>query len=180
MGTTLNVAHMPITIRLVGEAEAGAASAVVQASFLALAAKDWDGSAQQVFLAESSAEALVERLRVAAYAAGAFEGQQMVGFLLMPNEALLGMLFVDPKWVRQGVGRALWERAREHVEAQFPAIKTVELNATPNALPFYRSIGFVPISEEFTRAGCRTTRMACWLPARALGAECAPTSPSSG
>ena len=47
----------------------------------------------------------------------------------------------------------------------------MELNSTPYAIEFYRALGFVPISAEFVRDGARATRMACWLPARALGAE---------
>jgi predicted GNAT family N-acyltransferase len=93
-----------------------------------------------------------------------------VGFILMPKPSLLGMLFVHPSSLRLGIGKQLWEQARAHVEVSFPEVKTVELNSTPYALHFYRSIGFVPISAEFQRGGCRATRMACWLPARALGA----------
>jgi Acetyltransferase (GNAT) domain len=53
-------------------------------------------------------------------------------------------------------------------------VKTVELNSTPRAVEFYLALGFVPISAEFARGGARATRMACWLPARALGAELLP------
>jgi len=170
---------MQLDIRAVTEGQASAASAVVHASFTALAAADWEPQAQQVFLTESSPETLAEKLKVAAYAAGAFASAQMVGFLLMPTPALLGMLFVHPEWLRRGIARALWEKARTHIESAIPAVKTIELNATPYSLEFYRSIGFVPISAEFRREGCRATRMACWLPARALGAECAQTLPSN-
>ena len=94
----------------------------------------------------------------------------MLGFLLMPTPALLGMLFVHPDWLRRGVGRELWETARQYVEGNQKSVRTVELNATPYAVPFYLSLGFMPISKEFKQAGCRATRMACWLPARALEA----------
>jgi GNAT superfamily N-acetyltransferase len=166
---------MILDLRTVTDAEAATASAVVHASFVEIAAADWESRAQQRFLAESSPEALVEILRVAAHATGAFVAEEMVGFILMPTPALLGMLFVHPHWLRRGIGRALWENARDHIEFTFPAVKTVELNATACALQFYRSVGFVPISAEFEREGCHATRMACWLPARALGAECALT-----
>jgi GNAT superfamily N-acetyltransferase len=98
--------------------------------------------------------------------------------MLVPS--VLAMLFVHPQHLRRGIGKQLWEAARSHVESQFPQTKTVELNATRFALPFYLSAGFVPISTEFERKGSRATRMACWLPARALGAECPLTPPSSG
>ena len=126
-----------------------------------------------MFLADSSPERLAGKIKVASYAAGTFVDGQMVAFLLMPTPSLLGMLFVGPQWLRQGVAKRLWESARAHIEATFPSVKTVELNTTPYALEFYRAVGFVPISAEFERDGARATRMACWLPAGALGAECA-------
>jgi predicted GNAT family N-acyltransferase len=170
---------MEFEIHAVAETEAVAASAVVQSSFIKLAAADWEPTAQQWFLVQSSPELLAEKLRVATFASGAFAAGQMVGFLLMPTPTLLGMLFVDPQWLRQGVARTLWEGARNHIESSLPTVKTIELNASPYSVAFYRSVGFVPISAEFKREGCRATRMACWLPARALGAECATMSQSS-
>jgi GNAT superfamily N-acetyltransferase len=169
---------MPFDLRPVTEADAAAASAVVHASFLALAAADWEPSAREVFLAESSPDALAERLRSPAFAAAAFDASQMVGFALMPAPALLGMLFVHPAWQRRGIAKALWEWARTLVEATFADVKTIELNATPNAVDFYRSLGFVALAPEFTVQGCRATRMACWLPARGLQAK-RDASPSS-
>jgi GNAT superfamily N-acetyltransferase len=156
--------------RLVTAADAEAASALVHLSFTKLSADDWEPDARQFFLGESSAAALRTAFQSCAYAAGAFSGHTMIGFILMPKPSVLGMLFVHPDSLRLGIGKHLWEQARSHVEASFPEVKTVELNATPYALNFYRTIGFVPISAEFVRGGCRATRMACWLPARALGA----------
>jgi len=148
----------------------------VRSSFTALAAIDWEPSACEFFLGESSEQALREKIAIAAFAAGAFDGERMVGFVLMPKPTLLGMLFVEPDSLRQGVARSLWEHARTYVEAHHSDVTTVELNSTPYALEFYLSVGFVPISREFNRGGCRATRMACSLPARSLAAECAPNS----
>lgn len=168
---------MKFTVRTVTEADSAAASAVVQASFTELAAADWEPQAQQVFIAASSPEAMAEKLKVAACARAAFVGEQMVGFLLMPSPTVLGMLFVHPQWLRQGIARALWQSARSYIEATYPDAQTIELNATPYAINFYLAAGFVPLSRELNREGCRVTRMACWLPARALGAQCAPAPP---
>jgi GNAT superfamily N-acetyltransferase len=107
----------------------------------------------------------------AALSFGAFTGEQIIGVLLMPTPNILGMLFVHPAWLRRGIAKSLWEHARAEIERTFPTVKTIELNSTPYAIDFYRSAGFVPISAEFELGGCRATRMACWLPARTLGAE---------
>ena len=163
-------------LRAVTEADSAAASAVVQASFTQLAAADWEPQARQVFLASASPKAMAEKIKVATCARAAFVGERMVGFLLMPSPAVLGMLFVHPKWLRQGIADGLWQSARTYIEATYPDVQTVELNATPYAIDFYLAAGFVPLSREFKREGCRVTRMACWLAARALGARCTPAS----
>jgi GNAT superfamily N-acetyltransferase len=60
-------------------------------------------------------------------------------------------LFVDPGWMRRGVGRHLLRdvvavAAREHVQR-------VEVTANPHALAFYESVGFVHDGEVETRFG---------------------------
>lgn len=105
------------------------------------------------------------------FATGAFSGEGIAGVILMPSPGLLGLLFVRPRSLRLGIGQALWESARAHIETKFPGVSTVEVNSTPSAVGFYRSVGFVPLSSEFEGDGHRAVRMACWLPARALGAK---------
>ena len=157
-------------IRSLNNSDAAEASAVIQESFLALAAADWLPQARKSFLEDTAPTPLQTKLSTMTFAAGAFSEDGISGVILMPSPSLLGLLFVRPGWVRLGIGQALWESARAHIEAGFPEVNTVELNATPYAVHFYESVGFVPISTEFEREGRRAIRMACWLPARALGA----------
>lgn len=164
-----SLGRMQFALRTVVEADASSASELVHLSFSTIAANDWEPSAAAVFLAESVPDGLRQRIASSTYVCGAFSSNTIVGLVLMPSPTLLGMLFVHPERLRNGVGRGLWESARAHIEAHFPATQTVELNATPNSLPFYSTVGFVPISAEHVYKGCRTTRMACWLPARKLG-----------
>jgi GNAT superfamily N-acetyltransferase len=163
--------HMTFEIRPIADADAAEASAVIQESFLALAAADWHADAQGAFLEATAPAPLRSKLGALTFAAGAFSKDGIVGVILMPSPNLLGLLFVRPRWLRRGIGRALWESARGHIEAVCPEVHTVELNATPYAVPFYKSVGFVPISSQFERDGQRAVRMACWLRARAFGAD---------
>lgn len=165
---------MDIEQRSATERDADAASLLIRRSFEALAADAWDASARAVFLTETSASALTSAIGTCACARSAFDGGHMVGFLLMKTPASLSLLFVHPSYLGRGIGRMLWESTRSIVEAAFPEVQTIELNATPNSIAFYRRIGFAPISREFQFKGCRATRMACWLPARSLGVEIAP------
>jgi GNAT superfamily N-acetyltransferase len=61
--------------------------------------------------AESGVESLARKIVAASCAIGAFAREQIVGFLLMPTPTLLGMLFVHPARLRQGIGTKLWEFA---------------------------------------------------------------------
>jgi GNAT superfamily N-acetyltransferase len=157
-------------MRTVDQADVEAISALVQLSFTELASRDWEPNARKVFLAESS-PASMRAAPKPAYAVAAFDGERPVGFISMPKPTAVGLLFVHPRYLRRGIGRALWEQARAFMEKTYPETETVEVNSTPYALEFYRSVGFVPISPEFFKSGCRATRMACWLRARALGAD---------
>lgn len=162
----------PIVVhRLATPEDAVAIAALIAQSFLALAAADWDPDARERFLGEAATERLRERIPMAAYAGCATADGELAGFILLPKPSHVGLCFVHPSALNLGVGRGLWERARAALATNFPEVTTVELNATSYSVPFYRKLGFVPISGPFTLRGCRATRMACWLPARGLGCE---------
>lgn len=50
-------------------------------------------------------------------------------------------LFVDPAWMRRGIATALVTRIAEAVRAQ--GAQSLAVTANPDALGFYRSVGFV-------------------------------------
>ena len=162
---------MNLTIRPLQASDAEAASLMALDSFERYIAESWSPTACDEYRALVSWQGLSKSLEECACSVGAFDDQRLVGFLLMPRANLIQMFFVDPDLVGRGIGRNLWLQARREIEAKFPDVKTIELNASPYAVGFYRSMGFAPISKEFTSKGFRATRMACWLAAQALGAE---------
>jgi len=161
---------MNISLRTATPADAPAVSALVQAVFGEFIAPDWEPQAREVFATESSPERFAQLLAEPAFASVAEAGERLIGFILLPTPNLLAFLFIDSSAHRQGVATALWQAARAHLEATYPAVKTVELNSSPYAIPAYKALGFYPISEPFRRGGCVATRMACWLPGQALAA----------
>lgn len=60
-------------------------------------------------------------------------------------------LFVDPEWMRQGIGRALVLDLI--ASARGRGIGRVEVTANQHALAFYEKAGFVIYREEATRFG---------------------------
>lgn len=53
--------------------------------------------------------------------------------------------FIDPDYQRRGIGRLLWRKVLER--ASDLRLRTLVLDADPNAVPFYRAMGFVTIGE---------------------------------
>ncbi|MCP8708775.1 GNAT family N-acetyltransferase [Streptomyces sp. AC04842] len=62
-----------------------------------------------------------------------------------PPEGALGMMFVDPSALGQGMGRALFAHAL--ATARAAGFRRLTIDADPNAEPFYRAMGAVRIGE---------------------------------
>lgn len=148
--------------------DAQAVSELVHASFRAHVAADWEPVAQDALLRDTSAEKLAARIAESVVVLVHEEANGLLGVILMPRPTLVQLCFVAPGHLGKGIGRSLWEAARARLEEQFPEVKTVELNSSPYAVAAYKALGFYPISEPFLRGGAVATRMACWLPGRAL------------
>jgi len=82
------------------------------------------------------------------------DGRRILGFATaVPIDDTLELedLFVDPDWMRQGVGRAL---IRDIVaRARGASVRRVEVTANPHAFEFYRAVGFVLDGDADTRFG---------------------------
>ena len=155
-------------LRAAEASDASDISELVQSGFNEFVAPDWQAGAREVFMLESSAERFEALIPDATFAAVAESEGKLVGFILLTRPALLSFLFVHARWHRHGIAKTLWNSARMHLESEHPTVKTVELNSSPFAVGAYRALGFYPISEPFRRGGAVATRMACWLPGRAL------------
>ena len=82
------------------------------------------------------------------------EGGSVVGFATWA-EADGGMeledLFVDPQWMRRGIATALVNCIADVVRSR--GADTLEVTASPDALAFYRAVGFVDIGVAETAFG---------------------------
>jgi GNAT superfamily N-acetyltransferase len=56
-----------------------------------------------------------------------------------PPEGELGHLFVEPSWIRRGVGRRLWEHMQRSAGAL--GFRVVRIEADPGAVAFYEAMG---------------------------------------
>ena len=81
-------------------------------------------------------------------------GGRIIGFAtLAPIEGCgeLEDLFVDPKWMRRGVGRALIDDAVRMALSQ--RLSCIEVDANPAALAFYQRMGFAAIGDAILAYG---------------------------
>lgn len=60
-------------------------------------------------------------------------------------------LFVDPGWTRRGIATALVNRVADVLRAR--GVPCLEVTANPEALGFYRAVGFVEIGRAETEFG---------------------------
>ncbi|WP_046733733.1 GNAT family N-acetyltransferase [Streptomyces humi] len=72
----------------------------------------------------------------------------VVGFTTLegePPQGVLGMMFVDPDAIGQGIGRLLFTHAVE--TAQALGFTRFSIDADPNAEPFYEAMGGIPVGR---------------------------------
>lgn len=90
------------------------------------------------------------RVRVAADASGRLLGFSVV-LPIRDGRCELDDLFVEPEWMRRGVGRLLV--ADLTARAAAAGASHVEVIANPNALAFYERLGFETTGQASTRFG---------------------------
>lgn len=80
---------------------------------------------------------------------------QLVGFATVvpssPGVGELDGLFVEPDFMRRGIGRVLIDDAVQNARAD--GVERIEVTANPRALGFYTRLEFVAVGEVPTRFG---------------------------
>lgn len=79
----------------------------------------------------------------------AVKNETIVGVILIRKFWNLCSLFVDPECHRQGIGRTLVMSAVEVCRAKSDKL-TIYMNAAPNAIAFYRTLGCIPRESNQT------------------------------
>lgn len=97
-------------------------------------------------------EAMAAPSHVATMASGRYRyllaetGSESVGFIAFRDGSHLFNLFVGPPHQGRGVGRALWHHALSELPTSSDGTE-VTVNASLNAVPFYRDLGFCQAGE---------------------------------
>lgn len=84
----------------------------------------------------------------------------MLGMLGIRDGTHISLFFVSGRHQRSGIGRALLKRAVDVCRKMNSGKETLTVNASPNAVPAYRALGFRRLQPEQEKNGIRYVKMA--------------------
>lgn len=88
----------------------------------------------------------------------ALDGEKIVGMLTVRGTDYISLLFVDEKYHRHGIGRALLQYLFHYLLTETLAERVV-VNAAPYGLEFYHRMGFRDLGPEEKKDGIIYTPM---------------------
>ena len=96
---------------------------------------------------------------------GAFDGNTIVALIGMRSDRRhINLVFTRKEYHRRGIASAIFRYLLCDVLRENPALEALTLNSSPYGLPFYRAIGFTPLSDEQEINGIRFTPMRYSIP----------------
>ncbi len=151
-------------------ADAKRCAEIFRASIEELAAEDYDADQREAWSSRADdEEAFGARLAGALTLLAVIDGE-IAGFASLKGAEEIDMLFVDPEFARQGVGRTLVDALTRLAEAR--GAKRLTTEASDVAKPLFDRLGFTAQKRNLVRKGDQ------WLAnttmTKTLGAEPAP------
>lgn len=122
-------------------------------------------AASQEILSYVRPEQLLERLGRNHHAPVATLDDKIVGVIEIRDASHIALLFVEEACQGKGGTRALLQAALQCPVSGAP--RTITVNATPNSLAAYYSLGFRPMASEQVKNGVRFVPMVLKLPSQA-------------
>lgn len=127
---------MPITVRSLLESDIRAANAILSSAFQR--DESWN---RELSLFRSLQPDGIFLACQGSLPAG------MVGTILYPDYAYVGLMGVHRDFQRQGIGMALMQHVLARMHEQ--GVPVVRLDASPFGQPLYEKLGFIPFEEVF-------------------------------
>lgn len=88
---------------------------------------------------------------------GAYSKDELLGVVSVRGSDFISCVFVNKAYHRNGIARALFSQVISDLKKQ--EVKSIKLNSTPYAVPFYHSIGFKDLGKQQTYKGILFTPM---------------------
>lgn len=91
---------------------------------------------------------------------GAFKNNKMIALIgLRSNKTHINLVFTKKEYHRRGIATAIFKYLIKDLLDENPFLKKITLNSSPYGLPFYLSLGFIPLSDEQEINGIKFTPM---------------------
>lgn len=111
-------------------------------------------------LAELVTRRVEERMRDGSFRYWVAEtGDGIAGMCALRDVTHLYHLFVASEWHGRGIGRRLWEAARDDSFVRMPSLAAFTVNASTFARPVYRRLGFRASGDAWLKNGIRSWPM---------------------
>lgn len=88
----------------------------------------------------------------------AFDQGKMIGMITLRNEMHISLLFVDERYHRHGIGRALIQKMADYVKSELGKSR-LTVNSSPYGVGFYHRVGFRDLGSEKQQDGIIYTPM---------------------
>jgi GNAT superfamily N-acetyltransferase len=121
--------------------------------------KDCTPEGRRVVLASVAPEALRDAMDRGYHYHVAVSGTDLFGVVGMRDASHLHHLFVADAARGTGLGRRLWEMARDEICMHGTAPPVFTVNSSLHAVGFYKALGFQPTGPEEERSGIRSQPM---------------------
>ncbi|MBI3976836.1 MAG: GNAT family N-acetyltransferase [Chloroflexi bacterium] len=116
------------------------------------------------FLKYPRPELLLRRSQMDHFVLLAWSADEVVGMIEMRDYHHVALFFVDTRCQHRGIGKQLLHRSLEICLRPRPDLRAVSVNASPNSVAVYRTLGFRETSSEQVANGIRFTPMVLELP----------------
>ncbi|WP_448547267.1 GNAT family N-acetyltransferase [Thalassotalea fusca] len=140
------------------EVNASDMSIVIQAALTAFILPECSEQGAQRLLNATSETSILSEMREGTVYFLAKSAQRIIGVIGLRRNCHLYHLFVLPGEQKSGIGKRLWYCARDFAINELGA-NTITVNASFNAVKFYRQLGFEPVSEYRIRGGIKDLPM---------------------
>jgi ribosomal protein S18 acetylase RimI-like enzyme len=139
--------------------EAEAVSLLIQRTFQRYIADTYTARGIRHFLKNTSKQAMLRRKRKNQLIVVAETDNMISGMIGVRKGDHITLLFVAPECHRYGIGTLLFLDALNRLKATLPDIRTVTVNSSQYALPFYMKLGFTVKRSAYLHKGMKITPM---------------------
>lgn len=151
--------ELPYKIRFASREEWEEAMGLAWKTFLEFEADDYTPEGVRSFEDFITDSGLKRMFDMGAYQMiSAFDQKKMIGMITLRNEMHISLLFVDSRYHRRGIGRALIKQMADYVKQELGKNR-LTVNAAPYGVGFYHRIGFKDLGPEKQQDGIIYTPM---------------------